>query len=144
VSSNDHGGGKRRLVGMPQNVPETTASESKCCRWHCLEDWLLKTPTGGLAPTCKEKSGASSSLRQARHLLELQNDPQGNYDVFDVTAAGSLVECTGNVAPRFTLSAFARQMNLYKLADVGERGQGHYRWDFQRPGKRRLVNLSSL
>jgi hypothetical protein len=73
------------------------------------------------------------ALRQARHLLELQNDPQGNYDVFDVTAAGSLVECTGNVAPRFTLSAFARQMNLYKLAHVGERPKRHDSRDFQRP-----------
>ena len=34
VSSIDQGGGRRRLVGMSHNVPETTAGESKCRRRH--------------------------------------------------------------------------------------------------------------
>jgi hypothetical protein len=37
------------------------------------------------------------------------------------------------MAPGVLLSAFGWQMPLNELADVGERGQGHYGWDFQGP-----------
>jgi hypothetical protein len=37
------------------------------------------------------------------------------------------------MAPDVLLSAFGWQMPFHELPDIGERGQGHYGWDFQGP-----------
>jgi hypothetical protein len=43
-------------------------------------------------------------LRQARHALKLQDEPQRDYRIVDVTAAGCLGKLIGHVAPSVALS----------------------------------------
>jgi hypothetical protein len=72
-------------------------------------------------------------LRQTGHPLQLQDQAQGDYRLVDIAATRSLIQLIGNVPPSFPVPAFGWQMPFYWLADVGERGQGHDGWDFQRP-----------
>jgi len=50
------------------------------------------------------------SLRQARHPLELQDQPQGYHRIIDVTAASGVVQPIGNMAPGALLAAAGRQI----------------------------------
>jgi hypothetical protein len=73
------------------------------------------------------------SLRQAWYLFELQHQSHGdNSGFFDIAAVGSVVQPIGNVLPCIPLAEFGRQMTQ-QLANVGKRGQGHNRRDFQGP-----------
>jgi hypothetical protein len=48
------------------------------------------------------------SLRQARHLFELQDQPQGCYRLVDVAAAGRAAHLIGHMTPGFALAALGR------------------------------------
>jgi hypothetical protein len=48
---------------------------------------------------------AKASLRQARHPLELQDEPKGDHRAIDVSSAGSIIQPIGDMAPCIQLAA---------------------------------------
>jgi hypothetical protein len=73
------------------------------------------------SPRRRESGGPS--LRQTRHPLKLQYQPQDNHSIIDVVAASRMVQTIGDVPPSITFAEFGRQAALHKLANIAERVQ---------------------
>jgi hypothetical protein len=65
--------------------------------------------------------------RQRWRPLELQDQLPRDRRFVDDAPSRSSVHLSGNVSPSLAFQVFGQQMTLHKLADDGERGQGHQR-----------------